>query len=80
MTEKNQDLQFVIALSPTRKKSEIETAISEAQEKGLKLPNNLITVKNETREVLNASDAAAVTSGTATLETGNHRNADGNCL
>ncbi len=69
MTEKNQHLQFIIALSSTRKNEEIVTAISQAQAKGLKLPGKLLTVKNETREALNASDAAAVTSGTATLET-----------
>ncbi len=69
MAVKNQDLQFIIALSATRKTSEIETAVSKAQEKGLKLPKKTITIQNETREALNASDAAAVTSGTATLET-----------
>ena len=69
MNEKNQDLQFIIALSSTRKTSEIETAIGEAKQKHLTLPEKIITVKNETREALNASDAAAVTSGTATLET-----------
>ncbi|MGI8639873.1 MAG: lipid-A-disaccharide synthase [Pyrinomonadaceae bacterium] len=69
MSGKNQDLQFVIALPSTRKLTEAETAIAEAQTKGLKLPKTLITVKNETREALNASDVAAVTSGTATLET-----------
>ncbi len=67
-TEKNHDLQFVIALSSTRKVEEIETAINQARRKGLKLPK-IIIVQNETREALNASDAAAVTSGTATLET-----------
>ena len=69
MAEKNQDLQFIIALSPTRRESEIEKAIEEIEKRGLKLPKKLITVKNETREALNASDAAAVASGTATLET-----------
>ena len=68
MSKKNSDLQFVIALPSTRKISEVETAIAEAKRKNLKLPENLQTVQNETREVLNASDVAAVTSGTATLE------------
>ncbi len=68
MAGKNADLQFVIALSSTRKISEVETAIAEAKRKNLRLPENLLTVQNETREVLNASDVAAVTSGTATLE------------
>ncbi len=69
MTEKNQDLQFVIPIPTTRKLAEVETAINEAREKGLNLPKVLLTVQNETREALNAADAAAVTSGTATLET-----------
>ncbi|CAN5646402.1 lipid-A-disaccharide synthase [soil metagenome] len=69
MAEKKQDLQFIIALSSTRKFSEIETAAGKVKAKGLKLPETLITVRGETCEVLNAADVAAVTSGTATLET-----------
>ena len=69
MAEKNQGLQFVVALPSTRKISEVKTAEAEILKKDLVLPTNLLTVQNETREVLNASDAAAVTSGTATLET-----------
>ncbi|HVE57214.1 MAG TPA: lipid-A-disaccharide synthase [Pyrinomonadaceae bacterium] len=69
MAQQNADLQFVIALAATRKKAEFETAIEDAKRKQLKLPLVLIAVQNETHEALNASDAAAVTSGTATLET-----------
>ena len=69
MVEKKQGLQFVVALPSTRKISEVKTAEAEILKKGLALPTNLLTVQNETREALNASDAAAVTSGTATLET-----------
>ncbi|MBA2495218.1 MAG: lipid-A-disaccharide synthase, partial [Acidobacteria bacterium] len=69
MAEKKQDLQFVIALSSTRKFSEIETAVNKAKAKGLRLPETLISVKDETCEVLNAANVVAVTSGTATLET-----------
>ena len=36
--------------------------------------------EGETYNLLNASDAAAVTSGTATTGSGNHRDADGNSL
>ena len=61
MQKKNSQLQFIIALAANRKLSEIKTAISQ--------PENLFIVQNETHEALNASDAAAVTSGTATLET-----------
>lgn len=69
MAERDAKIQFVIALAATRKIAEIEIAISEAKLNGLKLPETLFIVKNETREALNAADAAAVTSGTATLET-----------
>lgn len=69
MSEKNGDLQFVIALGSERRLEEVETLI-EACKKRLKLPETLKIICGETREALNASDAAAVTSGTATLETG----------
>jgi len=65
MERVNQDLQFVVTLAPTRNFSEIEVAKGKSSE----VPKNLTIVKDETREALNASDAAAVTSGTATLET-----------
>ena len=67
--EKNPHIQFVITVAPTRKPKEIEEIINIAREKGLNLPEKLIVVENETREALTASDAAAVASGTATLET-----------
>jgi len=69
MTRENADLQFVIALPTTRKKSEVETAINQARQKKIKVPPNLLIVQNETHEAINAADVAAVTSGTATLET-----------
>jgi len=67
--EKNPRIQFVVTAAPTRKPEEIEEIINIAREKGLNLPEKLIVVENETREALAASDAAAVASGTATLET-----------
>lgn len=69
MREKNNDLQFVVALASKEKTAEIETIIEKTKQNDLKLPDVLIIAAEETREVLNASDAAAVTSGTATLET-----------
>jgi lipid-A-disaccharide synthase len=69
MAQQNSDLQFVIALASTRKKAEVNAAIEEAKRKNIKLPKVLITAQGETHEALNASDAAAVASGTATLET-----------
>jgi lipid-A-disaccharide synthase len=65
MAEKNADLQFVVALAPTRRLDEID----EAKRKAKGLPEKLFAVQGETHDALNASDAAAVTSGTATLET-----------
>ncbi|MCY7375554.1 MAG: lipid-A-disaccharide synthase [Pyrinomonadaceae bacterium] len=65
MESKNKNLQFVIALAPTRRLAEIEAAKSIARN----TPKNLIVVPGETCEAVHASDAAAVTSGTATLET-----------
>ncbi|MDQ6786705.1 MAG: lipid-A-disaccharide synthase [Acidobacteriota bacterium] len=69
MAEKNPDLQFVTALASSKKVLTIEQMVETAKQKDLKLPKVLLTVAEQTREVLNASDAAAVTSGTATLET-----------
>jgi len=50
--------------------ADVEAVLAKARSKGLKLPEKLITVRNETFDALNASDVAAVASGTATLETG----------
>ena len=69
MAKKNPEIQFVNALAATRNLEEVEAAINETKRKGVSPPENFITVQGETREALNASDAAAVTSGTATLET-----------
>ena len=69
MAQKNPESQFIIALASNRHLSDIETAISEAKNKNLKLPEKLFIIIGETLDALNSSDAAAVTSGTATLET-----------
>ena len=65
MERENKDLQFIIALAPTRKFAEIEAAKTAVRH----TPQNLTVVQNETLEAVFASDVAAVTSGTATLET-----------
>lgn len=70
MSERDAKLQFVIALASTRNEDEVKTAIRDAANKGIRISANLRIVKGETYNALNASDAAAVTSGTATLETG----------
>jgi lipid-A-disaccharide synthase len=65
MSLQNANLQFVVAMAGTRKMSEFEIAKSKVKS----LPKKLVIVQNETFEALQASDASAVTSGTATLET-----------
>ncbi len=69
MSAKNTELQFVIAASSIEKTAVINASIEKAKQGNLILPKNLSIVADETREVLNAADAAAVASGTATLET-----------
>lgn len=69
MARENPEIQFIIALSSTRRLTEVQAAIARLKAKKMKIPRNLLTVQGETREALNASDAAAVASGTATLET-----------
>ena len=66
MTEKDPDLQFVVALAKNRKPWEVAAARKKVRYGGVP---KLKVVQNETYDALNAADAAAVTSGTATLET-----------
>lgn len=70
MAAKDAGLQFVIALASDRNRPDTDASIALAKSKGLQLPVVLLKLHNETYNALNASDAAAVTSGTATLETG----------
>jgi lipid-A-disaccharide synthase len=74
MAKKDAEIQFIIALASSRKMTEVEDAFERFSQKNPRNPRlstaKIITVQNETHEALNASDAAAVTSGTATLETG----------
>ncbi len=65
MSQQNNDLQFIVAMASNRKIAEFEMAKREVGD----LPMNLKVVQNETWDAINASDVAAVTSGTATLET-----------
>ena len=66
MSRQQPDLQFVIAIAKGRNRADVDKSISQASH----LPGKLKIVENETYNVLASSDAAAVTSGTATLETG----------
>jgi lipid-A-disaccharide synthase len=62
--------QFVIATASEENAADVANAIDSARSNGEVFPESLLTVRNETFDALNASDAAAVASGTATLETG----------
>jgi lipid-A-disaccharide synthase len=65
MSLQNNELQFIVAMAGTRKMSEFDAA----KQKVGSVSKKIIVVQNETFEALHASDASAVTSGTATLET-----------
>jgi lipid-A-disaccharide synthase len=60
--------QFVVALAPNRNLTEAQAHVDAAQRRGVRLPESLRLIQHETREALAAADAAAVASGTATLE------------
>jgi lipid-A-disaccharide synthase len=69
MAERTPELQFVVGLASERRLTEVQMLIEQAEKKNLKMPQSLSMVCGQTLEVLNAATAAAVTSGTATLET-----------
>lgn len=63
------DTQFVVALAPNRSTEEAQAIINAALNSNhAALSNALHVTRHETREALGAADAAAVASGTATLE------------
>jgi lipid-A-disaccharide synthase len=62
------ETQFVIVLAPNRQPSEAAAHIAAANRNGLPPPTILRLAQHETREALAAADAAAIASGTATLE------------
>jgi len=64
------DVQFLVALAATKDTVLAEHTIEQVKKTGVYLPASIQIVVNDTYNALNASDAAAVTSGTATLETG----------
>lgn len=70
LARQKSDIQFLIAMASDQNGSDVQTAIEAATSKGLGLPETLNVIETETYDALNASDAAAVTSGTATLEAG----------
>ena len=60
------DIQFVLVIAPNRDPAEAQQIISQRQAGSL--PGTMRVIQDETREALAASDAAAIASGTATLE------------
>ena len=62
------DAQFVIALAPNRSPTEVAPLVATACADNASFSTSLRIVEHETREALAAADAAAVASGTATLE------------
>jgi lipid-A-disaccharide synthase len=62
------DIQFLIALAANRSPAEATALIEAAARKSSLAVGNLRLTQHETREALAAADAAAVASGTATLE------------
>ena len=67
LSQTRPETQFVIALAPNRRASEVE-AILDSRCIGSGLPEVLRITQHETRETLAAADVAAIASGTATLE------------
>jgi lipid-A-disaccharide synthase len=70
MLRQNPAIQFTVAFASDRHAQEGEEAMSLLNEADRLSAGNIFSIFGETYDVLNASDAAAVTSGTATLETG----------
>ncbi len=68
MAKKENNLQFVVALASNRGEKDVDDALEEMRKRGVRAPANFIAVRGKTYDVLNAADAAAVTSGTATME------------
>lgn len=70
LSARDRSLRFIIALASTRNEDEVRAVVRDLEARGIDVPKSLIVVKGETYDALNAADAAAVASGTATLETG----------
>ena len=68
LSQSRADAQFIIAIAPGRETVEAQAHVEVARRRGVRLPDALRIIKHETREALAAADAAAVASGTATLE------------
>lgn len=67
MASQRNDLQFVLVVAPSRTLEEANQIV-QAHKTSTPLPGTFRVIHHETREALAASDAAAIASGTATLE------------
>ena len=67
MAKQNSEVQFVLVIAPSRSLAEAKQIVDDSR-KDLTLPETLRIIYHETREALGAADAAAIASGTATLE------------
>ncbi len=67
VSQRDKSVQFVLVVAPSRSPEEV-TQIIKARTDSSKLLSQLTITQGETREVLAATDAAAIASGTATLE------------
>lgn len=66
ISQQRREVQFVVVVAPNRDPKEADEIIRGADDPSFE--NSLRVVHHETREALAAADAAAVASGTATLE------------
>ena len=62
------DVQFVVVVAPSRTSEEVRSLVRSQRATPEPLPSCLHIVSGQSREALAASDAAAIASGTATLE------------
>jgi lipid-A-disaccharide synthase len=67
ISQQRPDVQFVLVVAPSRSTKEAKDIVN-AWSGAASLPNTLRITQHETREALLASDAAALASGTVTLE------------
>lgn len=70
MLDRDPNLQFLIAMAPSRKEEEVAECLRRAGLDASAFGSSLKSVFGRTHEALAAADVAAVASGTATLEAG----------
>jgi len=68
IADRRPEVQFVVVVAPSRTSDEIRNIVRAQRATPLPLPSCLHIVSDQSREALAASDAAAIASGTATLE------------